>query len=249
MRLDELTSYLDAYLRVRQVADAPVALNGLQVANTGEVTRLAVAVDASERTIGGAAERKCDLLLVHHGLFWAGLQAVTGRFYRKVKLLLERDIAVYAAHLPLDVHAEVGNNAVLARALGVEPEGTFGGEEEDAAVWGRLDLRREALCARLDDLLGGRVRLVAGGPERVQRVGVCTGSGARYIREAAALGLDALVTGEGSHHTYFDGMEEGINVYYGGHYATETWGVRALAAHLEQRFGLPWEFLDFPTGM
>lgn len=249
MRLDELTSYLDGYLRVRQVADAPAALNGLQVANTGEVTRLAVAVDASERTIVAAADRKCDLLLVHHGLFWAGLQALTGRFYRKVKLLLERDIAVYSAHLPLDVHGEVGNNSVLARALGVELEGTFGGEAEDAAVWGRLELRREALCARLDDLLDGRVRLVAGGPERVRRVGVCTGSGARYIREAAALGLDALVTGEGSHHTYFDGLEEGINVYYGGHYATETWGVRALAAHLEQRFGLPWEFLDFPTGM
>ena len=249
MRLDELTSYLDGYLRVRQVADAPAALNGLQVANTGEVTRLAVAVDASERTIVAAADRKCDLLLVHHGLFWAGLQALTGRFYRKVKLLLERDIAVYSAHLPLDVHGEVGNNSVLARALGVELEGTFGGEAEDAAVWGRLELRREALCARLDDLLDWRVRLVAGGPERVRRVGVCTGSGARYIREAAALGLDALVTGEGSHHTYFDGLEEGINVYYGGHYATETWGVRALAAHLEQRFGLPWEFLDFPTGM
>lgn len=249
MRLDELTSYLDGYLRVRQVADAPAALNGLQVANTGEVTRLAVAVDASERTIVAAADRQCDLLLVHHGLFWAGLQALTGRFYRKVKLLLERDIAVYSAHLPLDVHGEVGNNSVLARALGVELEGTFGGEAEDAAVWGRLELRREALCARLDDLLDGRVRLVAGGPERVRRVGVCTGSGARYIREAAALGLDALVTGEGSHHTYFDGLEEGINVYYGGHYATETWGVRALAAHLEQRFGLPWEFLDFPTGM
>ena len=249
MRLDELTSYLDGYLRVRQVADAPAALNGLQVANTGEVTRLAVAVDASERTIVAAADRKCDLLLVHHGLFWAGMQALTGRFYRKVKLLLERDIAVYSAHLPLDVHGEVGNNSVLARALGVELEGTFGGEAEDAAVWGRLELRREALCARLDDLLDGRVRLVAGGPERVRRVGVCTGSGARYIREAAALGLDALVTGEGSHHTYFDGLEEGINVYYGGHYATETWGVRALAAHLEQRFGLPWEFLDFPTGM
>lgn len=231
MRLDELTSYLNGYLRVRQVADAPAALNGLQVANTGEVTRLAVAVDASERTIVAAADRKCDLLLVHHGLFWAGLQALTGRFYRKVKLLLERDIAVYSAHLPLDVHGEVGNNSVLARALGVELEGTFGGEAEDAAVWGRLELRREALCARLDDLLDGRVRLVAGGPERVRRVGVCTGSGARYIREAAALGLDALVTGEGSHHTYFDGLEEGINVYYGGHYATETWGVRALAAH------------------
>ncbi len=249
MNLGELTSYLDAYLRVAEVPDSPTALNGLQVANGGQVKRMAVAVDASERTIRAAADHKCDLLLVHHGLFWTGLQPVTGRLYRKLKLLLERDIAVYSVHLPLDVHPEVGNNAVLARALGVELEGMFGGPAGDAAVWGRLDLKREALCARLDDLLDGRVRLVAGGPERVRSVGVCTGSGARYIGEAAARGLDALVTGEGAHHTYFDGLEEGVNVYYGGHYATETWGVRALAQHLEQRFGLPWDFLDFPTGM
>lgn len=249
MRLHELRDYLDGYLKVAEVADAPTALNGLQVENAGEATRLAAAVDASERTIAAAGDRACDLLLVHHGLFWAGVQPVTGRLYRKLKLLLERGIAVYSAHLPLDVHPEVGNNAVLARALGVELEGTFGGPEADAAVWGRLELRREALCARLDDLLDGRVRLVPGGPERVRRVGVCTGSGARFIAQAAVLGLDALVTGEGAHHTYFDGVEEGVNVYYGGHYATETWGVKALAAHVGQRFGLPWEFLDFPTGM
>ncbi len=249
MQLGELTGYLDAYLRVGEIPDSPTALNGLQVANRGKVERLAVAVDASERTVRAAADRACDLLLVHHGLFWAGLEPVTGRLYRKLTLLLERDIAVYSVHLPLDVHAEVGNNAVLARALGVELEGTFGGPAGDAAVRGRLDLKREALCARLDDLLGGRVRLVPGGPERVRRVGVCTGSGARYIEDAAAQGLDALVTGEGSHHTYFDGLEEGINVYYGGHYATETWGVRALATHLERRFGLTWDFLDLPTGM
>ncbi len=249
MRLHELAGYLDSYLRVAEVADSPTALNGLQVENAGEVTRVAAAVDASERTIGTAAERGCDLLLVHHGLFWAGLQPVTGRLYRKVKLLLERGLAVYSAHLPLDVHPEVGNNVVLGRALGMEPEGTFGGPAGDAAVWGRLELRREALCARLDDLLDGRVRMVPGGPERVERVAVCTGSGARYIAEAATLGLDALVTGEGAHHTYFDAVEEAVNVYYGGHYATEIWGVKALAAHVGQRFGLPWEFLDLPTGM
>lgn len=249
MQLDELVAYLDAYLRVEEVPDAPTALNGLQVANTGTVTRVAAAVDASERTLAEAVARGANFVLVHHGLFWSGAQPVTGRRYRKLRLLLESDVAVYSAHLPLDVHPEVGNNAVLARALGISLRGTFARDGGvDVGVWGELDIRREALCARLDELLGVRVRLVAGGPERVRRVGVVTGSGARAIAEAAELGLEALVTGEGPHHTYFDALEEGLNVYYGGHYATETWGVRALAEHLAERFGLPWEFLDLPTG-
>ncbi len=250
MQLEELTGFLDEYLRIRELPDAPSALNGLQVANGGSVTRIGAAVDASERTIVAAAQRACDFLLVHHGVLWAGLQPVTGRWYRKLKLLLDRGIAVYGAHIPLDVHAEVGNNVVLARELGIEVEGTFGDYHGvHLGVWGNLELRREALCARLDELLGVRVRLVAGGPERLRRVGVVTGAAAQMIREAAVLGLDAFVTGEGVHHTYFDALEEGVNVYYGGHYATETWGVRALAAKLAERFSLPWEFLDLPTGM
>lgn len=250
MQLEALRAFLDEYLRIGELPDAPTALNGLQVANGGTVTRIGAAVDASERTIVAAAQRACDLLLVHHGLFWSGAQPLTGRRYRKVKLLLERGIAVYSAHIPLDVHPEVGNNVVLARELGVKVEGTFGDYHGvPLGVWGTLELRREALCARLDELLGGRVRLVAGGPERVRRVGIVSGAAAQMIGEAAGLALDAFVTGEGAHHTYFDALEEGVNVYYGGHYATETWGVRALAAKLEEKFALPWEFLDLPTGM
>ncbi len=251
MELSELTSYLNEYLSIDALPDSAVALNGLQVENGGEVKRIAVAVDASEAAIGGAAAGGCDLLLVHHGLFWGGLQPVRGRSYRKLKLLLDRDIAVYSAHIPLDVHPEVGNNVVLARELGVEVRGAFGLYKGTTTlgVWGELELRREALAARLDELLGGRVRLVAGGPERVHRVGIISGAAAGMIADAVALGLDAFVTGEGAHHTYFDAMEERVNVYYGGHYATETWGVKALAAHLEARFGISWEFLDLPTGM
>lgn len=118
MRLDELTAYLDEYLRIREVPDYPNALNGLQVANPGEVTRIAAAVDASEAAIREAARRGCDFLLVHHGLFWDGNRPVTGRRYRRLRLLIEHGIAVYSAHLPLDVHPEVGNNVVLARELG-----------------------------------------------------------------------------------------------------------------------------------
>ncbi len=253
MRLDELVAYLDEYLAVAEVPDYPGALNGLQVANEGEVTRVAAAVDASEATVLAAVEGGFDLLLVHHGLFWDGSRPVTGRRYRRLKPLLDGGVAVYSSHLPLDVHGEVGNNAVLARELGVEVLGRFGAFQGlEIGVWGRLETTRDALATRLGELLGGvggAVKLLPGGPERVARVGVLTGGGGSEIGAALAAGLDAYVTGEGSHHTYFDAMEGGINVYYGGHYATEVWGVRALAARLESRFGLPWQFIDRPTGL
>ncbi len=246
-----LLDYLDGYLRIREVPDYPTALNGLQVdSRRTEVRRIAVAVDASARTIEAAVREEAELLIVHHGLFWDGNQPVTGRRYRRLRTLLEADLPVYAAHLPLDVHPEVGNNAVLARELGLEVRGTFGEYRGwPLGVWGETDLRREALCARLDALLGGRVKLVPGGPERVRKVGVVTGGAAGELPAAVKAGLDAFVTGEGAHHNFFDAEEGGINLLLGGHYATETWGVRALAAHLESRFGLAWTFIDHPTGL
>jgi dinuclear metal center YbgI/SA1388 family protein len=249
VRLEELVRHLDAYLRVAEIPDWPNALNGLQVENEGEVRRVAAAVDATEASVREAVARGCDLLLVHHGLFWDGSRPVTGRRYRRLSALLRSGVAVYAAHLPLDVHPEVGNNVLLARALGVRPDASFGEwNGQPIGVAGRLEIRREALAARLDEVLGCRVRIAPGGPERIRRVGVVTGGGADLIGAAAEAGLDALVTGEGPHHSYIDAMEGGITVLYGGHYATETFGVRALAGHVEERFGLPWEFVDLPTG-
>lgn len=230
--------------------DYPTAFNGLQVASSGTVRRIAVAVDAVQATIAAAAEVGADLLIVHHGLFWDGNPRLTERRYHRVRQLVEADLAVYSAHLPLDVHPEVGNNAVLARELGVEVDGSvaeYRGHPIGAS--GLLELRREALVARLDDLLGVRVRLIAGGPERTRRVGVITGGAAGEVNAARAAGIDTFITGEGAHHNYFDAEEGGINLLLGGHYATETWGVRALAAHLEERFGLPWSFIDHPTGL
>lgn len=246
----ELVQYLDDYLRVGEVPDEPAARNGLQVEGRSEIGRVAAAVDASERTIDAAVAWGADLLLVHHGLFWDGGVPLTGRRYRKVKRLVESGMAVYSAHIPLDVHPEVGNNAVLAQALGVAVEGWFGDYRGiPLGVWGRLDLRREALAARLDEVLGGRVHMMAGGPEMLERVGIITGGGGSMIGQAIAAGLDAYVTGEGAHHTYFDAVEGGINVYYGGHYATETWGVRKLAEHLGERYALETRFIDGPTGL
>jgi dinuclear metal center YbgI/SA1388 family protein len=207
-------------------------------------------VDASGQSIRAAIDHGCNLLLVHHGLFWDGMGAIRDRRYRRRKLLLDHDVAVYSSHLPLDVHPRLGNNVILAEQLGIEVAGNFASyQQTPLGIWGKLEIRREALTARLDDLLGVRVRLIAGGSEMVSRVGVVTGGAGSMIEAAVQTGLDAFITGEGAHHTYFDAMENGINVYYAGHYATETFGVRALAAHLEEKFGLPWEFLDLPTGL
>ncbi|HEX8392088.1 MAG TPA: Nif3-like dinuclear metal center hexameric protein [Longimicrobium sp.] len=252
MDLRAIVTWLDEYLRIGAVPDYPTALNGLQVdSGRGEVRRIAVAVDAAQATIDRAIAEGADLLIVHHGLFWDGNQPVTGRRYRRLKALLDADLPLYSAHLPLDVHPEVGNNAVLARELGIEIQGTFGEYRgSPVGVWGTVDeVLREGLAARLDGLLGARVKLVPGGPERVRRVGVITGGAGGSVADAVAAGLDAFVTGEGAHHNFFDAEEGGINLLLGGHYATETWGVRALGQRLQEQFGIEWVFVDHPTGM
>jgi dinuclear metal center YbgI/SA1388 family protein len=231
-------------------------VNGLQVENSGRVGRIVAAVDASQAAIDGVVDAygredgAPPLIVVHHGLFWDGNLPVTGRRYRRLSTLLLNDVALYAAHLPLDVHPEVGNNAVLARRLGVEPDGTFGSYKGlPVGVTGTLETGRDDLVERLESLLDTKARCIPGGPEQVRRVGVLTGAGGGAAAEAIAAGCDTLVTGEGAHHTYFDAMELGINLVYAGHYATEQVGVQALAEHLGVRFELPWEFHWHPTGL
>jgi dinuclear metal center YbgI/SA1388 family protein len=243
MRLDDLARYLDEYLRLRdEVADPPEALNGLQVANGGEVTRLAAAVDLCEATIEMAADAKADLL--------RGLRPLVGPSYRRVAALVSRNIAVYAAHLPLDRHPDVGNNACLARLLGVSLRGEFGSYRgAPIGVWGELDVSRDALAGSLATTLGASARLLPFGPKQVRRVGIVTGAGGSLIPQAAAAGLDTFITGEGPHWSFFDAEELKINVYFAGHYATETVGVKALAAHVSRKYSIPWVFLDHPTGL
>ncbi len=250
MDLAAVVAYLDRYLRTEAVPDAPHALNGLQVSNGGTVRRVAAAVDLCAATVRMAAEQRADLLLVHHGLFWGGLQPLTGRFHERVSGLVGQGIALYSAHLPLDLHPDIGNNALVARALGVLVRGEFGETYGvRIGVWGELDVARAALGERLAALGGGAPRLMAFGPERVRRVGIVTGAGGSMIAQAAAAGLDTFVTGEGAHHSFFDAEELGLNVFYAGHYATETVGVKALAQRLHAEFDLPWTFLDHPTGL
>ncbi len=248
--LDELVAYLDETLRTREIADYPNAKNGLQVEREGPVERVAFAVDAAKEPIEEAIRRGADLIVVHHGLLWGGVQPIVGPHYQRLRALLQANVGLYSSHLPLDVHPQFGNNVLLAKQLGVEVQGTFGGNDKVAAgVWGTVEMRREALAARLDQVLGRRVRMIAGGPERVQRVGIVTGAAASQIPAALEAGLDAFVTGEVAHHNYFDAMEGGINLYLGGHYATEVWGVRALADVIAERFGLETFFIDHPTGL
>jgi len=253
--LRDLVQYLDEYLRIAEVPDETNAVNGLQVENaSGNVQRMIAAVDASLETILGAGKSGGGpaLLLVHHGLFWDGSVPIAGRRYRRVKALFDSDTALYAAHIPLDVHPIVGNNSVLASQLGLQSQEPFDHYRGvSIGVQGLLaePVSREELVDRVRNLLSTEVRLIPGGPARVHRVGVITGAAGGRIAAARDAGLDAYITGEGAHHTYFDAMEFGVNVIYAGHYATETVGVQALAAHLGDRFGIPWEFHRHPTGL
>jgi dinuclear metal center YbgI/SA1388 family protein len=250
--LQEMVEFLDGYLRIGEVPDEAGAVNGLQVANEGEVPAVVVAVDATQRTIDRVVADcpRGTLLVVHHGLLWDGNRPIAGRRYRRIKALLDHDIAVYSAHIPLDVHPEVGNNAVLAKMLGIldpVPFDTYKGMPFGAS--GHLISSREGLVQRLVELLGDQVHLIPGGPETTTRVGIITGGAGGRIEQAAAAGLDTYITGEGAHHTTFDALEFGVNVLYAGHYATETVGVKALGQLLGERFGVAWAFHDHPTGL
>lgn len=250
MKLQELVQYCDQYLRVDAVRDYPEALNGLQVANQGAVTRIAAAVDFCAATVRMAAEQRADFLLVHHGVFWGGIRPLVGPRLDRIAGVIRAGIAVYGAHLPLDCHQQVGNAVLLARALGISVRGEFGmWQEQPVGVWGEVRCERLTFAKRLTEALGAPAMAMEFGPTEVRRVGIVTGAGGSFIGQAAREGLDTFVSGEGTHHTFFDGEELGVNVYYGGHYATETFGVRAFAEHLGTTFDIPWIFLDHPTGL
>ena len=248
--LNEIAQYTDSFLRIAECRDWANAHNGVQVENSGKVTKIGAAVDASTRAFTAAAERGIDLLLVHHGLFWPGVQAITGAFRRQIALLFEHDIALYSAHLPLDVHPLVGNNAQLAVSLGLENTEPFLElKGQLAGVKSHVAMPREELARRLEHSLGGAVKLVAGGPAVTSAIGVVSGGAGSEIYAVAREGIDTFITGEAPQWAAVAAEELGVNLFLGGHYATETFGVKALAAHLSERFGVPWEFISAPTGL
>ena len=253
--LRAVVRYLDDELRTAEIPDSEHALNGLQLENSGTVKRVAAAVDFSADTVAAAVREKAQLLLVHHGMFWRA-QRMTGAAYQRVRQSIAADLAVYSSHIPLDMHPELGNNVLLAKALQLNATGTFGRYKGvEIGVWGTSDLSTQALFehARTFSALYDTVAVSTPfAPDRkTRRWAIITGAGAsaETLAEARERGVDTLIVGEGSHHTAVQAMEDQIVVVYAGHYATETLGVRALAEHVSTRFDVPWVFVNVPTGL
>ena len=243
-KLEAVISYAQRYLRVGEIEDYPGAHNGLQVENGGTVKRVLSAVDAGLPVIKkAAAAGSGSLLVVHHGLFWSGVQPVTGVFREKLGIMRKADMALYSVHLPLDAHAVLGNNVLLAKALGLRGPKPFLGFGRAGTFSGS----RTELVRRLMKTTGRVPEVCAAGPSRSRKVGVITGGAGDMVEKAAAAGVDTFVTGEGPQWSWVRAEELGINVIYGGHYATETLAVQALAAHLAKKFRVPWKFIDHPV--
>ena len=253
MTLKELDRWFSDFLDLASVAAIDRSRNGLQVARHGaEVRRVAFAVDASLEAFRRAADWGAEALFVHHGLFWDQPVCLTGSAYERIRFLVEKDLALFAAHFPLDIHPEVGNNAGIARHLGlldVEPFGLHRGVK--IGCKGRLP--GPLALAKLADLLGegqpDPVHTLAFGPDPVRTVGIVSGGAPLDVEQAAAEGLDAFVTGESAHQVYHFCLEERISALFAGHYRTESYGPKALAVRLAADTGLETTWLDIPTGM
>ena len=249
MDILQLSHYLDNLLEISSINDAPNALNGLQVQNTGEVKKIGLAVDLCQATIDLAIEKNCQMLFVHHGVFWGGLQQVRGPFYKKISSMIRANLGLYSAHIPLDLHPVLGNNRALADLIGLknlEPFGEYRGIK--IGLKGTINKKpAETLVQDLAEKLGSPVKVIGAGD--IQSIGLVTGGAADIIQQASSERLDAYITGEGSNHHYHDAIEGKCILIFAGHYATETGGVKSVGLHLEQKFQIVTEFLDYPTGL
>lgn len=255
-RITKIAEYADQLLETKTTPDYPSALNGLQLENRSEITGIAAAVDFSTRAIKGAIEANANLLVVHHGMFWDGPSPVRGSSYRRLRLLIENDIAVYSSHLPLDRHSTLGNNVLLAKQLGLKPNANFAEfEGVFIGVSGKSEIKTATLVERARKFAktyGSQVRTTSLGKNRETRQwAICTGAGAsaETLKEARELEIDTLIVGEGPHWTAVYAEENDLTIVYAGHYATETLGVRALAEHLGEKYGISSSFLSAPTGL
>ena len=254
--LSEIASYSDELLDTRNTPDYANALNGVQIDHRGPVRAIAAAVDFSTAAIQGAIANHANLLIVHHGMFWSGLERLEKAPLRRVRMLLDNDIAVYSSHLPLDRHPTFGNNVLLAAEFGLSPSRPFANHYGVfIGVAGDADIETASLAERVRKFsraYGGdlRVSRMRNG-RRTRRWGICSGAGASadILNEALSAGVDTLIVGEGAHWTAVVAEENDLAILYAGHYATETVGVRALSGHLSEKFGLPWSFVSAPTGL
>ena len=250
MHVQEVTSYLDNYLNIAAFRDD--AANGLQVENSGSVEKVAVAVDACLATIAGAAAAGCTMLIVHHGLFWGRPFVLTGNIYQRISALIKSDIALYAAHLPLDAHPDAGNNVQIARKTclsAIEPFARYHGQL--IGMKGSLTTAQPlaAVVKSLEAVIGPCHELLRFGPQEIRTVGVVSGSASdpELISELHDQSIDLFVTGEPKHGAYYLIQELGLNIFYGGHYNTERFGPQALGEHIQQQLGLPAVFIDAPS--
>ncbi len=250
MNRTELVTYLDNYLRINEISD--YGPQGLQIEGKDQVSRIIGLVDAHQPCVEAAVERGADLMLVHHGIFWGPAQRIAGSFAKLVRTYMQADLNLYAAHLPLDAHPEVGNNAELARRLGLEVVDWWAnikGTPLAALTTAPTGTTLDGLLNRFEERVGPVQVVQRHGPSQVQKVGILSGGGAGNVHEAAALGCDTYITGETSHANFYDALNADINVIYAGHYNSETVGVQALGQHLVEKFGLEFEFIDLPTNM
>ncbi len=245
MELWHVVSFLDDYLRISAYPDS--SINGLQVEGGEAVEKVAFAVDASMQSFMQAVEVEADLLVCHHGIIWNGIERVTGLVRDRLKFLLENEISLYAAHIPLDAHPEIGNNAMILRSIGVEPEEEFGdyrGVKIGFAGYTSEDF--EEILEKLEDRFGD-VGYMKFGNDVIEKVAAVSGRGAGYIEEAMRSQVDLLITGEIEHSAYHTARDAEMNVIYLGHYSSETLGMKALMNVVEDKLGLDVEFLDIPT--
>lgn len=243
--LSDILNFCDNRIHRSTVIDFPGAQNGLQFANDGTVTKIGASVDAGLVPFQKAISADIDFLIVHHGLFWDPAYPVTGTRYEKYKLCMDNNLAVYGAHLPLDCHQEIGNNAILADKLGLKQLGWF--HEYEGTPVGLIaegGLAQEELRSRLAGLFPSGFTAIEKGSQQPEKIAILTGSGASVVGELEAAGVDTLITGELKQNHFNQAEEAGLNLYLCGHYATETFGVSALANELAEHFELDWEFID-----
>ena len=253
MLLKDIDAYFRKTLQIGDLERIDTSLNGIQVARPEqEVATAAFAVDASMESFYRAADGGANLLFVHHGLFWGKVLPVCENHYKRLKFLIERDLSLYAVHLPLDMDPDIGNNAGIAKALGlseIEPSMEYKGI--NIGYKGRFAEPRK-LKDIVRDTFGGMQNVLGVlpfGNEMIETVGIVSGGAPYQVEDAIADGLDLYITGDASHAIYHQCLEAGINVIFGGHYSTETWGVRLLSDKFSRETGVPSFFIDVPTGL
>ncbi len=252
MNIDLLEQYLNTRLSIGSFVSADSSMNGLQVGliDGHDIAHIGYAVDASLETFRKAAELSCDALLVHHGLFWGKSLTVTGNHYRRIATLLENNISLFAYHLPLDAHPEIGNNAVMARLLDLEevsPFGEYHGVDIGYSGVNSKGLTLAEVTQRLNFSEATGLHILPFGQEVIHTIAVISGGAPFEVSQAVEIGADLYITGESSHTMYSFCKEEGINMISGGHYQSEVFGVRALAQELHEKFGVRISEIDVPT--